>query len=262
MKKNNKKAFTLIELLIVIAIILFFFYIWHNFLGQGTADIMRKTIVKNFIVDTVNKISDYNFSQKTVSQELLTGNGNVNTKVSRFNNTFATLDHSFSHVAYYHWLYMTVNSNSSIDNTIPYWRNWYFYLIQYRQNWYASISPRRLLSFQPDPITSNQVIKPISPNIKWSEKYKIPTQKETYLVKIVNPNDDCVFDSTKLHNVLIIFSSWKLGFDFYWDWVKIPNFNYKLCFSEDPDRIEEGEKNFSILVNRENLLENFEESLQ
>jgi len=259
MKRSNKKGFTLIEMVIVVWIISFLLYISQSPLWVNLWNAVQKQVVKDYFVNVVNEIEGYSYNNKTVSQELLKGDDTVNTEISRFNNSIGKINNSNSKVAFYHWLYFTTKSNDTVDTTLSHWKNGAFYLVQYRQEGYISLSPRRLEPLVVDPRISNQLLK--LDWYKWAKKYKFPLPQQYYLNKIVLPTSSCKDGLEEMAFWEILFSVSNLNFRFYNNWNEDKTFNYKFCFSWDEDTFDE-DKFFSFKVNRESLKELYFESLR
>lgn len=272
LKSNiNKGWFTLIEVIIVIAIIISLIW-WYQYLGPKQ---ITKNLEKNLIVDfmsqTLNEVRNYSFSNTTLWIDVLksdsTWNLVTNEKVSRYTNNRKVVwgaTSSTSDLAYSHGVYFTTSANDdiNIDTWFPYANN-RLYLIQYRQPGYSNFQERTIQSFTPSYNDANLVIRP-NDDIwaKWSKEYRIPTTVWYYLNKIVSPTDSCKDGPNAIQSFYAVFTSWSWWIVFYNGQTnrELPNFDYKLCFWEDP--IEYDERwGISTRLNHYNFTESFIDKL-
>lgn len=258
-KLSNKKWVTLIELIIVVWIIFSILFIWSQTSLSWFLTTLEKQSIKDWIVNINNEVRNYSYNSITLNQDVINDEWKTNTEVSRLdwvrNGTNVN-----TKLAYYHALYFTTKTNDSIDSTINTNTNLYFYLLQYRQEWYSNFSTRTLEPFLINYDSSIQLLKS-----NWGEyctkKIKIPTVRSYYLNKIIDKDWNCETDPSIMSFWYILYSNNNLNYKFYRENTYETNFDYKFCFSTYSDEYEE-EQWIEVRLNREKLNEYFFESLQ
>lgn len=251
--RNNKKWFTLIEIIIVIAAISLLITVAYSQIGKVFSNNIDQSSAKDYLVLLLSEVEWYSYNSVTVGQELLNEDTSLNTSISRFSSDSA--------LAYYHGLYFTTNPSDPIDVTLDNGgKNKYIYLTQYEQEAYGSIVPRELQDFNPDPSSSPQLLS--LDNYDWAKRYTLPSREDYYLYKITGSDQSCTTGPFLVDWFVILFSSASLSFTFYTDSGEEKGFDYKLCYSEEEDALEDGEIYLEVPINRESLKEFYFESLR
>lgn len=259
---NNKKWFTLIELILVVWIIFFILYSLSNFPLQWTLKIVEAQNIKDWIVNVNNEVRNYSYNNTTVWQDVINDfNWKTNTQTSRFDGPIRVWNNSTTRLAYYHAIYFTTKESDLVDSTVNDFSNANLYILQYRQEGYTDVKKRIVEPFKIDYNWNDQVLKGNSDTTYWSKKIRVPTFRSYYLNKIVNFWDSCSTWTNQFDNGYILYSTNSLNYNFY-KWTTLDlTFDYKFCFSQfsgtydDPTWI-------SIRVNRDRLWEYFFETLE